>query len=153
MMIERDFRMLRREEGQVLVEFTLSVLVFLILLFGIMEFGRALYIHHTVSIAARMGARYAVVRAPGCNAAISGCPVSQTSMTTYIESIAPNLKPSNLTVSLSYQTGNNSCPAGTNPNTSPGCAVQVAVNYRFVWLFSFLPTTTMSSTSQMIIAQ
>jgi Flp pilus assembly protein TadG len=144
--------MQRSERGQVLVEFALSILIFLVLVFGVLDFGRALYAYHAVSYAARAGTRYASVRGATCNV-VSGCPATQSSVTSYIESVSPNLSPSNLTVSVSWVTGNNGCPAGTSPTNSPGCSVQVAISYKFIWLFSFLPATTMTSTSQMVISQ
>jgi Flp pilus assembly protein TadG len=153
MMRKRNVKTLRSERGQVLVEFALSVLVFLVLLFGVLDFGRALYTYHMVSYAARAGTRYAVVRGSACNAAVSGCPATQTNVTTYIKSVTTNLNPANLTVSVNWGNETNGCPAGTSPSNSPGCSVQVAVSYKFVWLFSFLPATTMSSTSQMVISQ
>jgi Flp pilus assembly protein TadG len=153
MTLERDFQMLRSEEGQALVEFAVSLLVFLVFLLGVLDFGRALYTYHMVSYAARAGSRYAVVRGSACNAAVSGCPATQASVTSYIESVSTNLNPGNLTVSVTWGNETNGCPAGTSPSNSPGCSVQVAINYKFVWLFSFLPATTMTSTSQMVISQ
>ncbi|HTV53740.1 MAG TPA: TadE/TadG family type IV pilus assembly protein [Terriglobia bacterium] len=143
----------RSERGQVLVEFTLSVLVFLVLVFGVLDFGRALYTYHAVSYAARAGTRYAIVRGSACNGVVSGCPATRGSVTDYIESVSPNLNPRDLRVSVNWITGNTGCPAGTAPTNSPGCSVQVAITYRFIWLFSFLPATTMTSTSQMVISQ
>jgi Flp pilus assembly protein TadG len=145
--------MLQSERGQVLVEFALSVLMFLVLILGILDFGRALYAYHAVGYAARAGTRYAVVRGAACNGAVAGCPATQSSVTSYVESLSPNLNPSDLTVSVNWITGNNGCPAGTSPTNSPGCSVEVSISYKFVWLFSFLPMTTMTSTSQMVISQ
>jgi Flp pilus assembly protein TadG len=54
-----------RQGGQSLVEFALVLPVFLILLFGIVEFGLLLYNQHVITNASREGARYGiVVRAP-----------------------------------------------------------------------------------------
>lgn len=55
----------KREEGQALVEFALAIPVFLILLFGIVEFGLLLYNQQVITNASREGARYGiVVRSP-----------------------------------------------------------------------------------------
>lgn len=55
----------KRQEGQSLVEFALILPVFLILLFGVVEFGLLLYNQHVITNASREGARYGiVVRAP-----------------------------------------------------------------------------------------
>lgn len=59
-----------RQEGQSLVEFALILPVFLILLFGVIEFGLLLYNQHVITNASREGARYGiVVRAPRRTAA------------------------------------------------------------------------------------
>ena len=52
---------LREDSGQALVEFALVVPVFLLLLFGIVEFARAWNIYEALTDAAREGARNAVV--------------------------------------------------------------------------------------------
>ncbi len=48
-------------QGQSLVEMAFVVLIFLFLLFGIIEFGRALWTYNTIVHATRAGARWAVV--------------------------------------------------------------------------------------------
>jgi len=49
------------ETGSALVEMAISLFLLVILVFGIIEFGRALYIKNTLTNAAREGARLAVV--------------------------------------------------------------------------------------------
>jgi Flp pilus assembly protein TadG len=49
-----------RERGATLVEFAIGATVFLISMFAVLEFGRALWVHNALSDAARRGARYAV---------------------------------------------------------------------------------------------
>lgn len=51
----------RRSRGQALVEFAFVVPIFLLLLFGIIEFGRYVYTVQILNNAAREGARYAIV--------------------------------------------------------------------------------------------
>lgn len=58
--------MLRRklkdnERGSTLVEFAIGVTVFATAMFGVLEFGRALWVHNALTDAARRGARYAVL--------------------------------------------------------------------------------------------
>jgi hypothetical protein len=48
------------QRGAALVELAIGATVFLMVLFGIIEFGRALWVHNALSDAARRGARYAV---------------------------------------------------------------------------------------------
>jgi Flp pilus assembly protein TadG len=49
------------EEGASLLEFAIAATVFLTVLFAVVEFGRALWVHNALSDAARRGARYAVL--------------------------------------------------------------------------------------------
>ena len=49
------------ERGSTLVEFALGVTVFVIAMFAVLEFGRALWVHNALTDAARRGARYAVL--------------------------------------------------------------------------------------------
>jgi Flp pilus assembly protein TadG len=72
--------MIRRREqrGQALVEFALILPIFLLILFGLFDFGRAIYAYNTISQAAREAARLAIVdqtvthvQAEGANSAVS----------------------------------------------------------------------------------
>lgn len=51
----------RDERGATLVEFAIGATVFLTVMFAVLEFGRALWVHNALTDAARRGARYAVV--------------------------------------------------------------------------------------------
>ena len=53
------------EQGATLVEFSIAALVFLTVMFGVIEFGRALWVHNALADAARRGARYASVHGSG----------------------------------------------------------------------------------------
>lgn len=62
--------MLRRklkdnERGSTLLEFAIGVTVFATAMFGVLEFGRALWVHNALTDAARRGARYAVLHTAG----------------------------------------------------------------------------------------
>jgi len=59
-LINRRLR-LDREKGQSLVEMALVCLLFFFLLFGILEFGRALWTYNTIVNGTRAGARWGVV--------------------------------------------------------------------------------------------
>ena len=58
------------QKGQTLVEFALAVVLFLTLLFGIIEFGRALWTWNSIVQATRAGARFAVTSDPTNTTAI-----------------------------------------------------------------------------------
>lgn len=49
------------ERGSTLVEFAIGVTVFMTAMFGVLEFGRALWTHNALTDAARRGARYATM--------------------------------------------------------------------------------------------
>jgi len=51
----------RRTRGQALVEFSMVAPIFLLILFGIIDFGRYVYYVQILNNAAREGARYAIV--------------------------------------------------------------------------------------------
>jgi hypothetical protein len=61
-----------RTRGQALVEFALVAPIFFLLLFSIIEFGRAVYYIQMLNNAAREGARYAIVH--GAASAPKECP-------------------------------------------------------------------------------
>ncbi|MEK6281035.1 MAG: TadE/TadG family type IV pilus assembly protein [Acidobacteriota bacterium] len=50
----------KSERGATLVEFSIGATVFLMGIFTVLEFGRALWVHNALADAARRGARYAV---------------------------------------------------------------------------------------------
>lgn len=60
-----------REGGQALVEFSLSILIFLVLLMGVVDFGRAIYQYNGVSQAAREIARVTAAH-PGADFRVDG---------------------------------------------------------------------------------
>lgn len=51
----------RNERGASVAEFSVVALFFFMIIFGIIEFGRLLYIHNALTDASRRGARYAVL--------------------------------------------------------------------------------------------
>lgn len=51
----------QRERGATLVEFAIGATVFLTVMFAVVEFGRALWVHNALADAARRGARFAVL--------------------------------------------------------------------------------------------
>ena len=65
----RHVNVIRQEKGAILVEATFTMLIFLMLIFGIAEIGRLIQVQHALTNAAREGARFAV--APGSSIATS----------------------------------------------------------------------------------
>jgi hypothetical protein len=64
----RNVELRQNERGTTVAEFAMVALIFFILIFGIIEFGRLLYTHNALADATRRGARYAVLH-PGITAA------------------------------------------------------------------------------------
>jgi Flp pilus assembly protein TadG len=62
----------KRREGATTVEFAMVAMLLFMMLFGIFEYGRFLFVHHTANNAARDAARFAVVRTGGGTVAPDG---------------------------------------------------------------------------------
>lgn len=88
------------ERGTTLVEFSIGVTVFLISMFGVVEFGRALYTHNALADAARRGARYATLHSSTDtqgvkNVVVYGDPAGGS------QPLVPNLSTANVSVNYS----------------------------------------------------
>jgi Flp pilus assembly protein TadG len=174
--LRRAWRGISDDQGTELVEYAIVLIVLLTFLLGIMDFSRLLYTYHFVSEVAREGARYAIVRGStfGTTACTStstfACNASAANVMSYVQSLTPP------GINSAWSTG---CPSSTpcvgttwpgtapsgaatacsttNGNNSPGCLVQVVVNYPFKFIFPFMPssasTWTVASTSVMVISQ
>jgi len=138
------------ERGNTLAEFAVVLTASMILIVGIIDFGRALYTYHLVSNAARSATRYASVRGSSCSP--SGCTATSGSIQTYVRGLAPELNQAQITVTTTWTT---STACAGSPYQSAGCnvAVQVSYPYQFAAV-PLLPsfTMTMRSTSKMIIS-
>ena len=60
----------QRESGATLVEFAIGATVFLMVMFAVVEFGRALWVHNALADAARRGARFAVINTAASSDAV-----------------------------------------------------------------------------------
>ncbi len=118
------------ERGSTLVEFSIGVTVFLTAMFGVMEFGRALWVHNALTDAARRGARYATMHSPNDvnlvkNVVVYGDPAGSA------QPMINNLTTANVNVSY-----NN---FGLNDGT-----VSVSItNYQFQFVIPIVGTTIM----------
>jgi Flp pilus assembly protein TadG len=129
----------------VLAEFAIATVVLTLLVFGIIDFGRALYTYHLVANAARIGVRYAIVH----SSCTSPCtPATSADIQTYVQGLSPDL--SGLTVSTTWSASGN---CDTNPYTGPGCLATTTASYTYHFFLPRLPTISMSSQSQMIVSQ
>jgi Flp pilus assembly protein TadG len=138
--IRQDRKPRLNEIGSAVLEFGLVVVMFFMFVFGVMDFGRALYTYHFVSNAACEATRYAIVRGSS-----STQPVTAADIESYVKSIAPEgIDRNNLTVSTTW-----------SPNDSPGSTVRVQVgdNFRFMTPVLISYQMNLSDSSQMVISQ
>lgn len=121
--------------GQATVEVAITLVSFLVLVFGIIGGGRMIWDYTVVSNAAGEAVRWAAVRGSQ-----NSSPADATAITTFAKSMAAGLDPDGITVTPSWPT-----------NNKPGSLVQVTVAYTFE--FPFFPAIPLSSTAQMTIAR
>jgi Flp pilus assembly protein TadG len=143
-----------RERGASLPETAIVIGVLLVLLFGIIDFGRAMYTYAFVAQSARQGARWAIVRGAQCSQ-LDHCNASSSDVQTYVQSLSVGATTaSNISATATWPSSG--CPPGLS-GKQPGCIVIVTVIYPFQFLLPFMnakfPTLSMSSTSQMVISQ
>jgi Flp pilus assembly protein TadG len=139
----------RHERGQALVEFALVGVVFFLLVFGMIDVGRAVWNYNTLSQATREGARYAIVHGArsadpsGPGSAHYTAPDQDTRLTAVVQRNASGMDASRLAVLAEW-------PDGTN---LAGQRVRVTSEYDYRPIFNFfgLVELTMSSSSTMEI--
>ncbi|MBC5811545.1 MAG: pilus assembly protein [Candidatus Eremiobacteraeota bacterium] len=138
------------QRGSVLVEFALVIPVAILLLFGIIEMANAVFAYDLVTNAARLGARYAIVRGSDCS--VSGCPATSASIQTYVQGLSSGVNTASLTVTTTWS-ANGTCK--TAPYQAAGCLVTVNVSYPYSLIMHPIVKSgwTMTSTSKMIISQ
>ena len=172
--VRRRLRLIRRGRawrgGQSLVEFALVLPVFLLLLFGLIDMGRYVYLNSTLSQAAREGARVAAVEAywmghtdTGCGTAGGPvCPANLTVLRTDVLSGANRMMaPFGSILAADLYT---SCDVGSAPSpvTSKTCSSQSiggVASVRVVTVFrpitpvisSLFPSITTQASATMVI--
>jgi len=125
-----------------MVEFALILPVFLLLVFGVLDFGRAVYADSTISNAAREGARFGMI-APSPTSAV------QAKVQQYASTLA--IPAANVSVSCVTADGTNDCA-----NAEPGDQITVAVTYAYVPVVvnigTFVePSLTLASHATMVV--
>jgi Flp pilus assembly protein TadG len=158
-----------REEGAALVETAVSMSIYLMVLFGLIEISLALYTYNFVSDAARIATRYAAVRGsgsctisptfPNCDLGPSGSTHTAADLQNYVRNLGyPGMTPNNLTLTATWLSPSSTTPVTWGPCAAAPCnsvgdAVQVNVIYQFPLNIPFWRNATLNvgSTSQMII--
>jgi Flp pilus assembly protein TadG len=122
-----------------MVEAALSLVLFLTVVFGIMDFGRLNWERTLLAHAARAGVRYAIVHGEN-----SGRTAYAQDVSTVVKQQAVGLDPNVLQVTTTW-----------SPDKKPGSNVQVQVSYNFSSLLPFVPLNgiVLSSSSRMVISQ
>jgi Flp pilus assembly protein TadG len=169
------FRLAREERGSELVEFSVVLWLLIVVLFGVYEWGYAMYAYHFTTYAAQQATRFAMVRgytwsqytttdcstsAPPSFTIKYGCTASSADIQNYVQSLAPGaINSSNVTI----DTTSSDIWPGKNPdNTTSGCSivnnkgclVKVTVNYTYNFLpFLKISAVPMSATSEKVILE
>jgi Flp pilus assembly protein TadG len=120
---------LRREDGAAAVEFALVLPILIVLVFGIIEFGFALYNKEVITNASREGARYGIVIGPPRpdEIAIRGV------VTSYLTNFGWDLSLAGISVD-NDTTGDTQCTA-----FGEDLKVGVTYQYKFLVLPNFAP--------------
>src|ERR1700675_3047789 len=77
-----------RERGTTLLESAVMISVLLLMMFGIIGFGTALYTYHFVSNTAREATRWASVRGSTCGGLSGGGPAGDTDVKVYVQNLS-----------------------------------------------------------------
>ena len=102
----------RDESAQALVEFALTLPIFLLLVTGIFDVARAVWQENTLAYAAREGTRYAIVHGAAGNPTVGPCtscvnPVSNN-LSNVVSAVTDNaVGVYNITVTVDYPDGSN----------------------------------------------
>jgi Flp pilus assembly protein TadG len=162
-----------RRSGQALVEFALIIPVFLLMIFGIIDFGRLVYMNSILSQAAREGARVAAVEAswvgstdPSCGT-LGGpiCPANETALRTDITNAANRMMLPFGNVEHVYfscdavgdapenEWTTTACPSGSRSHTVHAVSVRVDMTFTAVTplIGSIVGPVTTSASSSMVI--
>lgn len=132
----------RRSAGQSMVEFALILPLFLLLVFGVLDFGRAVYADSTITNAAREGARFGIIT-PSPTSAV------QAKVQQYAATLA--IPASHVRVSCVTADSTDDCA-----NAQPGDQITVAVTYTYVPVVvnigSFVaPSLTLATQATMVV--
>ena len=130
----------QRERGETLVEFAFASLIFFTFIFGVLQFGIAIWNYNLISDLAQEGARYAAVHGKD-----SGSAVNTLAVQTYVRNLAYGLS---------------TAVTATTPNGSPdtliaGSTVSVRVAYTLSAGGGVLPTWSIpiNSTAHMTVTR
>jgi Flp pilus assembly protein TadG len=127
--------------GQTFAEFALVAVVFLLLMFALIEMAEAVFAYTTVCEAAREAARYAMAHSPTSANPATNAQIQQVAM-----NAAPSLGLTTTEVNVSW-------PADSNLPSKDDA--QITISYPYTLRIPLMSpiTLTLAATSQMLIAQ
>jgi Flp pilus assembly protein TadG len=138
----------RRSRGQALVEFTLIIPVFFLLLAGMIDFGIGLYRYMTIINAAREGARVAsvtcITSSPACTSAVS------TRITNALGGLSASSTIACATAASPNAPSAAICNAGS-AKSGGNVTVTISYTYRMIWPLAFGTTIPMTSSSKFMV--
>lgn len=166
----------RAQRGATLVEFALICMVFLTMVFGIIEFSRALYSYHFLSNMARDATRWAAVNGSTCGndsscdgtGGMNSGPATAADIENYVKGHVPvGINAAEITAIARWPLSGATLPSlcSTTPTAqgcncysttvgsddtdanSPGCTVEVTVKYQFHFLFPFIHNSPLTLSS------
>jgi Flp pilus assembly protein TadG len=128
-----------KRKGAAIMEGALVMLVFMMILFGIIDFARAIFAYNSVEFASREAARWASVRGVQSGQEAT---VQQIQNFTFTQLVGMNANNTNVAVAW-------------NNNKVPGSFVTITVNHSFDPITPFLPqgTWNLQGLSRMVISQ
>ncbi|MBI4891994.1 MAG: pilus assembly protein [Acidobacteria bacterium] len=135
-----------RSRGAIMVEAALTIIVFLMILFGIIDFGRMIWAYSTVAHATREAARYAMV-----HGSTSAAPAGSAQVAGVVRSQLLALDGSKVQVSVEWIASNP--PPVTGIANRPGDTVAIRSDYPFSTLLPYMPAGALhlKSSSRMMI--
>jgi Flp pilus assembly protein TadG len=141
-----------RPAGQTLTEFAMTVTLFSMFLFGIMQLGLAVNAYNSMSTAAHEAARYAMVHSP--TSANSPCPSTGScpSVAQQAVNYAPFLAKTDVTATFSCQS---TTPPSCNAASSNSDYAVVSITHAYPLNIPFMSSVNLNlkANSQMLVSQ
>lgn len=131
--------------GQALVEFAIGLGLLLLLVFGVVDLGRAVFAYNSIAHCAREGTRYAIVHGSQSTTPV-GPAANDATLEAWVRRFATGLQASQFSVTSTWVG-----PSGA-ANNQPGSTVTVVVGYNFqpATMF-FMPLSLRSQSAGMIV--
>ncbi len=113
-------KLLKDHKGTAFIEFALIAPIFFLVTFGIIDFGRMMWLNNTVEHAATEGARYAAVR--GSN---KPSPATETQVVSFVQNRADGMALTTSEIAVTW-----------TPNNNAGSTVTVQVTYNYEYIIA-----------------